>query len=54
MVVDECDSTMGCDEKHDYLPPCQDNLVIASQAAWRALHVPINEWGELDITWFDE
>lgn len=54
MVVDECDSTMGCDEKHDYQPPCRNNLVIASQGVWRALRVPINEWGELDITWFDE
>ncbi|XP_016450854.2 kiwellin-1-like [Nicotiana tabacum] len=54
MVVDECDSTMGCDEKHDYQPPCPNNLVIASQAVWRDLHVPMNEWGELDITWSDE
>ncbi|KAK4354051.1 hypothetical protein RND71_026245 [Anisodus tanguticus] len=42
MVVDECDSTMGCDEKHDYQPPYQNNLVIASQTVWRALHVPMN------------
>ncbi|KAL8500033.1 hypothetical protein ACS0TY_019868 [Phlomoides rotata] len=33
MVVDECDSTMGCDEDHDYQPPCPNNIVDASKAA---------------------
>ncbi|CAK9134423.1 unnamed protein product [Ilex paraguariensis] len=26
-VVDVCDSTMGCDEDHDYQPPCANNLL---------------------------
>ncbi|KAL8500217.1 hypothetical protein ACS0TY_019993 [Phlomoides rotata] len=36
-VVDECDSTMGCDEDHDYQPPCPNNIVDASKAVWKAL-----------------
>ncbi|KAL4621911.1 hypothetical protein ACB092_06G261400 [Castanea dentata] len=31
-VVDECDSTMGCDADHDYQPPCPNNIVDASKA----------------------
>ncbi|BFG21955.1 hypothetical protein CerSpe_082290 [Prunus speciosa] len=53
MVVDECDSTMGCDEVHDYQPPCADNIVDASRAVWEALGVPKNDWGYMDITWAD-
>ncbi|KAL2658224.1 hypothetical protein AAZV13_03G009600 [Glycine max] len=51
MVVDECDSTMGCDEDHDYQPPCSNNIVDASKAVWKALGVPHNQWGGLEITW---
>ncbi|WJX21241.1 hypothetical protein P8452_10701 [Trifolium repens] len=53
MVVDECDSTKGCDEEHDYQPPCSNNIVDASKAMWGALDVPQNQWGGLDITWSD-
>ncbi|KAK4418643.1 Kiwellin-1 [Sesamum alatum] len=53
MVVDECDSSMGCDADHDYLPPCDNNIVSASKAVWKALGVPLEDWGELDITWSD-
>ncbi|KAJ9681512.1 hypothetical protein PVL29_020400 [Vitis rotundifolia] len=53
MVVDECDSTMGCDEDHDYQPPCPNNIVDASKAVWEALGVPLADWGELDIIWSD-
>ncbi|KZV37096.1 hypothetical protein F511_12554 [Dorcoceras hygrometricum] len=53
MVVDECDSTMGCDEDHDYQPPCPNNIVDASKAVWEALGVPEDDWGQLDITWSD-
>jgi hypothetical protein len=52
-VVDECDSTKGCDEDHDYEPPCPNNIVDASKAVWEALGVPKNQWGGLDITWSD-
>ncbi|PNX70819.1 hypothetical protein L195_g057775, partial [Trifolium pratense] len=31
VVVDECDSTMGCDQDHDYQPPCRNNIVDASK-----------------------
>ncbi|XP_071726356.1 uncharacterized protein [Rutidosis leptorrhynchoides] len=51
MVVDECDSTMGCDSDHDYQPPCPNNIVDASKAVWKALGVSENNWGDLDITW---
>ncbi|KAG6437694.1 hypothetical protein SASPL_102619 [Salvia splendens] len=53
MVVDECDSTMGCDDDHDYQPPCPNNIVDASKAVWKALGVPEGDWGDLDITWSD-
>ncbi|XP_058085697.1 kiwellin-1-like [Magnolia sinica] len=53
MVVDECDSTVGCDADHDYQPPCPNNIVDASKAVWKALGVPKSDWGELDITWSD-
>ncbi|CBI36323.3 unnamed protein product, partial [Vitis vinifera] len=53
MVVDECDSTMGCDSDHDYQPPCANNIVDASRAVWEALGVPRDQWGGLDITWTD-
>ncbi|KAL8227965.1 hypothetical protein R6Q57_015549 [Mikania cordata] len=51
MVVDECDSTMGCDGDHDYQPPYPNNIVDASKAVWKALGVSENNWGDLDITW---
>ncbi|XAR63075.1 hypothetical protein NMG60_11022888 [Bertholletia excelsa] len=53
MVVDECDSTMGCDEDHDYQPPCANNTVDASKAVWKALGIPKDNWGYMDITWTD-
>ncbi|GAA0165076.1 hypothetical protein LIER_20571 [Lithospermum erythrorhizon] len=53
MVVDECDSTMGCDIVHDFQPPCPHNIVDASKAVWKALGVPENNWGGMDITWTD-
>ena len=53
MVVDECDSTMGCDKDHDYQPPCDNNIVDASRAVWKALGVPDDKWGGMDITWSD-
>ncbi|KAK3029223.1 hypothetical protein RJ639_039303 [Escallonia herrerae] len=52
-VVDECDSTMGCDSDHDFQPPCPNNIVDASRAVWKALGLPKNDWGELDIFWSD-
>ncbi|WOG90477.1 hypothetical protein DCAR_0209721 [Daucus carota subsp. sativus] len=53
MVVDECDSTMGCDSEHDYQPPCKNNIVDASKAVWKALGVPESDWGEMEIKWSD-
>ncbi|GKV09001.1 hypothetical protein SLEP1_g20567 [Rubroshorea leprosula] len=50
-VVDECDSTLGCDADHDYQPPCPNNIINASKAVWKALGVPESEWGEMDIYW---
>ena len=52
-VVDECDSTIGCDDEHAYQPPCPYNIVDASKAVWRALEVPESDWGDLDIYWSD-
>ena len=52
-VVDECDSTMGCDDEHNYQPPCPNNIVDASKAVWEALGIPKGDWGDYDITWSD-
>lgn len=41
MVVDEYDS------------PCRNNIIDASKAVWKALGVPKDNWGDLDITWSD-
>ncbi|XP_012085986.1 kiwellin-1 [Jatropha curcas] len=53
-VVDECDSTMGCDSDHDYQPPSSNNIVDASPAVWKALGIsdPDNV-GEMNIYWSD-
>ncbi|KAI9109908.1 hypothetical protein K1719_018949 [Acacia pycnantha] len=54
MVVDECDSTRGCNEDHhDFQPSCDNNIVDASKVVWEALAVPRNQWGWYDITWSD-
>lgn len=53
MVVDMCDSTMGCDSDHAYQPPCRNNIVDGSRAVWEALGISEDNWGELDITWSD-
>ncbi|XWS35775.1 hypothetical protein CRYUN_Cryun20dG0024800 [Craigia yunnanensis] len=53
LVVDECDSQLGCDAEHAYQPPCGSSIVDASKAVWTALGVPESEQGELDITWSD-
>jgi len=36
-VVDECDSVAGCDEEHNFEPPCANNIVDGSPAVWKAL-----------------
>ncbi|KAL6124220.1 hypothetical protein ACLB2K_076735 [Fragaria x ananassa] len=52
-VVDECDSTRGCDAEHDFQPPCPHNVVDASKAVWKALGVKESDWGEMQIFWSD-
>ncbi|CAA2973480.1 putative ripening-related protein 1 [Olea europaea var. sylvestris] len=52
-VVDECDSTKGCDSEHDFQPPCANNIVDASPAVWEALGVPKRDWGLMEIFWAD-
>ncbi|KAK1609582.1 hypothetical protein QYE76_033255 [Lolium multiflorum] len=51
-VVDECDSVYGCDDEHNYEPPCANNIVDASPAVWNALGLDQNV-GMEDITWSD-
>lgn len=53
MVVDECDSTRGCDKEHGFQPPCPNNIVDASQAVWEALGIPKSDWGLYDVFWSD-
>ncbi|GLJ14327.1 hypothetical protein SUGI_0230910 [Cryptomeria japonica] len=51
-VVDECDSVSGCDEDHDFQPPCPNNIVDASLGVWKALGVEnYDDVGEMSITW---
>ncbi|XP_028800273.1 putative ripening-related protein 1 [Neltuma alba] len=50
-VVDECDSTQGCDEEHDFQRPCRYNVVDASKAVWKALAVDENGKDEPEIEW---
>ncbi|KAL2453258.1 Uncharacterized protein Adt_49241 [Abeliophyllum distichum] len=50
MVVEECDSTMGCDVGHDYQPPCANNIVDALKAVWKGLRMPEDDWGWLHVT----
>ncbi|TYI50732.1 hypothetical protein E1A91_D12G123100v1 [Gossypium mustelinum] len=52
-VVDECDSTMGCDDEHDFQPPCANNIVNASDAVWDDLGVCGDKRGEMKIYWSD-
>lgn len=52
-VVDECDSTVGCDADQKCQPPCRNNIVDASRAIWEGLRVPEKHWGEMDIHWSD-
>ena len=52
-VVDECDSVNGCDDEHDFQPPCRNNIVDASPAVWKALGITGEDVGEFDITWTD-
>ncbi|KAL4567094.1 hypothetical protein LXL04_022667 [Taraxacum kok-saghyz] len=52
-VVDQCDSTLGCDAEHGYQPPCPNNIVDGSKAVWKALGVPKSDWGEAEVTWSD-
>ncbi|KAI3493503.1 hypothetical protein L1887_41895 [Cichorium endivia] len=52
-VVDECDSTLGCDAEHGFQPPCPNNIVDASKAVWKSLGVPKSDWGEAKVTWSD-
>ncbi|GLJ05633.1 hypothetical protein SUGI_0021860 [Cryptomeria japonica] len=53
MVVDECDSFSGCDNVHDFQPPCANNIVDASPAVWKALGVDDKDAGLMSITWSD-
>ncbi|KAF8016203.1 hypothetical protein BT93_H1649 [Corymbia citriodora subsp. variegata] len=49
-VVDECDSRNGCDDEHDYQPPCKNDIVDGSEAVWHALGLDIDV-GEEDVVW---
>ncbi|XP_030518966.2 kiwellin-1-like [Rhodamnia argentea] len=53
-VVDERDSTTGCDKDHDFQPPCPNNIVDASKVVWKALGVPESDWGEMEIFWSED
>ena len=51
-VVDECDSVAGCDEEHNFEPPCANNVVDGSPAVWKALGRK-QSLGEVKVTWSD-
>ncbi|CAL5095131.1 unnamed protein product [Urochloa decumbens] len=52
MVVDECDSTTGCDAEHNFEPPCRNNIVDGSPAVWDALGLNQDD-GQAQVTWSD-
>uniref|UniRef100_A0A803KQ50 Uncharacterized protein n=2 Tax=Chenopodium quinoa TaxID=63459 RepID=A0A803KQ50_CHEQI len=53
-VVDECDSTKGCNAEEGYHPPCGRDIVAASMAVWQALGIPQRLWGApINIKWAD-
>uniref|UniRef100_M1AEA7 KiTH-2 n=1 Tax=Solanum tuberosum TaxID=4113 RepID=M1AEA7_SOLTU len=49
-VVDECDSTMGCDAEHAFQSPCKNNIVDGSITVWRALGLD-TDLGIVPVTW---
>ncbi|EER91441.1 hypothetical protein BDA96_01G223300 [Sorghum bicolor] len=51
-VVDECDSVNGCDDEHNFEPPCAPNIVDGSPAVWKALGLN-EDIGEVKVTWSD-
>lgn len=51
-VVDECDSVNGCDEEHNFEPPCPNDVVDGSPAVWKALGIK-ESLGEVKVTWSD-
>jgi hypothetical protein len=52
-VVDECDSVHGCDDEHNFEPPCDNNIVDGSPAVWDALGLD-QSVGMVGITWSEE
>ncbi|CAN0915230.1 Putative ripening-related protein 2 [Linum grandiflorum] len=50
-VVDECDSSEGCDDDHDYQPPCPNDVVQGSRAVWDALGVAQGNGNQMNVTW---
>ncbi|KAG4395318.1 hypothetical protein AAZX31_20G186000 [Glycine max] len=49
-VVDECDSTQGCDQEHANQSPCKTNIVDASENVWHDLGLNTDD-GEVPVTW---
>ncbi|TKY51820.1 Ripening-related protein grip22 [Spatholobus suberectus] len=49
-VVDECDSTQGCDKAHANQSPCKTNIVDASETVWNDLGLNTDD-GEVPVTW---
>uniref|UniRef100_A0A452YL00 Ripening-related protein 1 n=2 Tax=Aegilops tauschii TaxID=37682 RepID=A0A452YL00_AEGTS len=52
-VVDECGSVYGCNDYHNYEPPCANNIVNASLGVWNVLGLDQNVSME-GITWSNE
>ena len=43
----------GCDKPHAFQPPCEPNIVDASQSVWDALDITGDDVGDYPITWSD-
>ncbi|KAL7226065.1 hypothetical protein ACSBR1_021240 [Camellia fascicularis] len=50
-VLDECNSSRGCDKDNNNKPPCKNNIVDGSDAVWEALGLNKEKGGEPDVTW---
>ncbi|KAJ7943399.1 Kiwellin [Quillaja saponaria] len=49
-VVDECDSMHGCDKEHAGQPPCDNNIIDASDSVWSALGLNLDD-GRVPVSW---
>ena len=53
MTTFQCNSLHDCNKPHTFQPPCEPNIVDASQAVWDVLDITSDQVGDYRITWLD-